>query len=403
MNRGFLTFLLAGIFSCNPCLWAWDSLSFSRVGGTHAEIEGSHSASINPSLLPTKPLGSIQLSTFQTRLNISDTSPDTSQRNASLQSNFLRWALSFEQPFLVRPLKRKIGFGLSLTAPFDKVARFQAIAKGDSLIPRYGLRDQQFKSSAGLGIEVIPEKLYFGTSLSFFLNSLGSAEMLLSESPSSRMNVDVAIQAAPVIGLFSQLGSVSTALVFREKIDPLLDQSVNARLQLNDKDAFEQPFLLKTYLYFEPKTLDWDLQTELSGPINFSLGASYEFWQDYESPLLLTETFSSEGEVYRTKALPLNTSNTFNPRTSLTWRMGQLSLLNMGYQFRPSPFQQSSNRENSLNVIDSPTHVLGLGFNQRFINDIPWDLGVFTQWHRMTDPSSQGGNIWVFGISAKLG
>lgn len=288
-------------------------------------------------------------------------------------------------------------------APFEKIASFRAAGEGDEILPRYGLKDQQFKSSIGMGIEIIPEKLFLGTSLAFFMNSLGSAEMVLSENPSSRMNIDVALQAAPVVGLFSQLNSFSTALVFREKLDPLLDQSVNARLQLNEKDAFEQPVLLRSYLYFEPKTLDWDFQSEFSGPFNFSLGTSYEFWQEYQSPLLVTETYSSKGETFRTKSLSLETRNTLNPRASVTWRMGQLTLLNMGYQFRPTPFGGSSDRESSLTLIDSSTHVLGLGISQQFLSDIPWGLGAFTQWHRMTERDSRTGNVWVFGISAKLG
>jgi len=362
-----------------------------RVGGTHAELSASHSAWVNPSLLAGKTDSSIQITALQNNFKFTDGT-----------SSFWRWAFSFEQPlswklFARKPFDRKVGFGFSISAPFERIARFRATRREDIIIPRYGTSEEQLRTSAGLGIELIPEALFLGAGVSLFLNSLGSAEMELSENPEARMNVDVALQAAPLIGLYSQRKSFSTALVFREKIDPLLDQTVNARIQVNERDAFEQPFLLKTYLFFEPRTLDWDLQWTHSN-FKSSIGLSYQFWQDYKSPLLVTETYSSSGETFRTQNLNLNTRNTLNPRASVSWKMNPSNQIHLGYQFRPSAFEAPS----SIAVFDPDTHILGLGFNHEFSSDFPWSLGAFTQWHQLTENSLRSGTGWIFGISAKL-
>jgi len=407
-----------GLLWNSSATFAWDSLHFGRVGGGRAESNSPHSAFLNPALLGSQTSASVGISTFRTQSNQLSPSEETgSQAHA-----FSRWAISFEQPIGLKVAERKWGLGFSLSAPFEKVATIQATRTNDWVIPQHGTRDQQLKGSAGLGIELIPDTLFLGTSVSLFLNSLGSAEAVLSERPSSRMNVDVGLQASPIVGLYSRQSSFSTALVFRDKIDPLLDQTMTAKVQVNEQDAFEQPFLLKSYLYFEPKTLDWDLQWN-SALLSPSIGFSYEWWGEYQAPTLITETYSSSGETFRTENLRAFSKNTLNPRASFSWKAAQNSQINMGYQFRPTPFEETENRESSLPILDSQTHVLGLSLIQRFSKEsavglgAPLELGVFTQWHQITRRSfknrpeagresssfSFGGDQWIFGISAKLG
>lgn len=388
-----------------------DAKSTGRAGSVTAEEKNAHSALYNPALLGAQTQSGFSFSTSQVEVKITelgnrDTLPSQSQT---------RWALGFNRPIHLKTLSRQAGFGLSFSGPFEKIRGFVAHAPDDSFTARYGTADGQFKGTASLGLELIPNTLFFGTGLSLFLSGAGVAETTISSNPTSRMNLDVVLEKAPVFGLYARSDSFSSALTYHQKIDPILEQEVRAKVEINKRDTFEQPVLMRSSLYFEPQTLEWDLQQRESA-LSWSVGLSYQFWKDYQAPVLFTETPDLIGNTHRTNGGNPPTRNTLNPRASLGMRLGTQTFASMGYQFRPTPFFDLSGTSNAL---DADTHILGMALEQHFsdswILGTPLSLGFFGQVHRLNNreifktPQNGGassaytlnGNAWIVGVSAQ--
>jgi len=405
-----------------------EAMSSGRAGSVLAETDNPHAAFFNPALLAaqkkpqfsfstalsqvkTNPLGEINL---PRSLRSSD---DTLKENYSLSEvSQTRWALGFHTPVrLTEKMNRKSGLGFSLSGPYEKLRGFVAYAPDDFYLVRYGTADSQFKGTTSFGMEIIPEKLMVGLGLSLFLSGSGSAETVLSSTPTSRLNMDVVLETAPVLGLFSRFETFSTALTYHAALNPQLEQSMTAKIRLNEKDSLEQPLSMKSSLYFEPRQLNWELQT-LGDRSVISLGLSYQFWSEYQAPVLLTETPDALGNTYRTPMPTSSFRNTLNPRFSwgLNWSGGFRT--NLGYQYRPTPVSDLSQGANSL---DSNTHITGLSVEKQFeglgIIDSGLTLGVFGQIHYFTErkvtktgPSSAGfpsydfsGKAYLLGVSAR--
>ncbi|NBX75869.1 MAG: hypothetical protein EBQ92_04900 [Proteobacteria bacterium] len=404
-----------------------DAQSTGRAGSVTAEEKNDHAALYNPALLGTKNQSGFSFSTFQVEVKVDDfdsvflprslrktDDPVKDRLQLSAQSQ-TRWALGFNQPLRLKALGRQAGFGLSFSGPFEKLRGFVAHAPDDFFTARYGTADAQFKGTASLGLELIPKTLYVGTGLSLFLSGAGAAETTLSSNPTSRMNLDVVLEKAPVVGLYAKSGSYSSALTYHQKIDPILEQAVKAKVRINGRDTFEQPVVMRSSLYFEPRTIDWDLQQK-GNHLLWSIGLSYQLWGEYQPPVLYTETPDLTGTTHRTSGGKPPTRDTLNPRASVGIPLGATTLASLGYQYRPTPFSDLSGISNAL---DTDTHILGMALEQHFsdswILGTPVNLGVFGQIHRFKDreisktarPGSPAstftytGNALVVGVSAQ--
>lgn len=404
-----------------------DAQSTGRAGSVTAEETNIHSALYNPALLGTTKQSGFSFSTSQVNVKVNEfesillprslrkSDEPVRDRLQLSEVSQTRWALGFNQPIRLKALSRQAGFGLSFAGPYEKLRGFVAHAPDDFFTARYGTSDAQFKGTVSLGLELVPDTLYVGTGLSLFLSGAGAAETTLSSNPTSRMNLDVVLEKAPVVGLYARSGSFSSALTFHQKIDPILEQAVKAKVRINGRDTFEQPVVMRSSLYFEPRTLEWDLQQKAT-PLTWSVGLSYQLWGEYEPPVLFTETPDLMGTTHRTSGGKPPTRNTLNPRASVGVHLGATTLASLGYQYRPTPFYDLSGISNAM---DSDTHILGLALEQRFSNSwvlgTPLNLGVFGQLHQFKDreiskdtpkgsPSSTfvfTGNALVVGVSAQ--
>lgn len=414
-------------FSSQAQNFGLDAQSTGRAGSVVADESNGHAALFNPALLATQKETRFSFSTSQVEVKVGAFDSVLLPRSlrtsdAPVKERFqlpalsqTRWALGFNQPLRFKALSRTGGLGFSFSGPYEKLRGFVAHAPDDFFTARYGTADAQFKGTASLGFELIPETLFFGTGLSLFLSGAGAAETNLSSNPTSRMNLDVVLEKAPVVGLYVRTGSFSSALTYHQQINPILEQEMKAKLQINGRDTFEQPVLMRSSLYFEPKTFEWELQQKLSQFV-WSIGLAYQVWSAYESPILFTETPDLTGKPQRTSGGKPPSRNTLNPRGSIGFNLGSATRASMGYQYRPTPFFDLSGTSNAL---DADTHILGLALEQHFsdtwVLNAPLSLGVFGQIHRFKDrevsKSSQNGaphssftytgNALVFGVSAQ--
>ncbi len=428
-----ILYFLAGAIASSLALgsqaqnFGLDAASTGRAGSVTAEESNVHAAIYNPALLGTQKQSGFSFSTFQVDVKVNEfdsiflpralRKSDEPVRD-KLQLSPLsqtRWALGFNHPLRVKALSRQAGFGLSFSGPFEKLRGFVAHAPDDFFTARYGTADAQFKGTASLGLELIPKTLYVGTGLSLFLSGAGAAETTLSSNPTSRMNLDVVLEKAPVVGLYARTDSFSSALTYHQKIDPILEQAVKAKIRIGGRDTFEQPVIMRSSLYFEPRTIDWDFQQKVN-QLAWSVGLSYQLWGEYQPPVLFTETPDLMGTTHRTSGGKPPTRNTLNPRASVGIPLGATTLASLGYQYRPTPFFDLSGLSNAL---DSDTHILGMALEQHFTDSwilgTPVNLGVFGQIHRFKNreitktpqsgsPSSAftfTGNALVVGVSAQ--
>ncbi|NBX92614.1 MAG: hypothetical protein EB078_06915 [Proteobacteria bacterium] len=404
-----------------------DAESTGRVGSVTAEVDNAYSALFNPALLAAKSQKSFAFSTSQTQVQFNELgsivlprsqrrSDEPEKGNVQIPAiNQTRWSLGFNYPVFLKSVSRKAGFGFALSGPYEKLRGFEAHAPDDFFSMRYGTADAQFKGTVSAALEIIPQKLFLGGGASLFLSGMGTAETRISDSPSSRLNMNVVLETAPVIGLYSQLGNSATALTYHQKIDPKFEQDLTARIQFSGRDTFYQPLLMKSSLYFEPESVEWDWQQRFE-VMSLTVGVSYQFWNAYQAPVLFTETEDFLGGKLRTQGGGTQTRNTVNPRASVSLPISRTLKTAVGYQYRPTPLTDVSGASNAL---DSDTHIWGLSVQKTFptswVSETPLTFGVFGQLHKITAREVQktvpevsggpgfnySGNAYLVGVSAQ--
>ncbi len=353
-------------------------MTSGRANSVLAEIENPFAALYNPAILAAQPQSLFAFNTGVQQFRI-QSSENFKVKDQSLTT----WSLGFSLPFkLSKAPERTAGFGMTLSGPYQKLRTFSAYRPEDAFVMRYGGSDSQFKATLGLGLELWQKSLFLGGGLSLYLSTAGTAEQnIVGENPTGRISLDVGLNSAAILGIFSRGEKTQGAFTFHQALDPKFIQSIDGRISIAGADILHQPMLLKSTLYYEPQTLELEAQHQL-GKIKISLGMAYEFWSQYQPPILVTEIKDNLGETRMTKVADVPLKNTLNPRASLEMPLFQTLTLSSGYQFRPTPVVDLSGPGNYL---DSSAHILGVHFSHRMRpNDlIPWELklGVYGQYH----------------------
>lgn len=405
-----------------------DASSAGRAGSVTAEASNPHAALYNPALLGTVTQSALTFSTLLTQVSVNPIGPvilPESQRNSDTpvsgtvsvpQLSQTRWALGLTLPITLKKLSRKVGFGFSASGPYEKLRSFNAYAPDDFYTARYGTADGQLKGTTSLGIELISNHLFFGAGLSLFLSGAGTAETTLSDTPTSRMNLDVVLQSAPVVGFYGKWDAFASALTYHQSIHPQLEQAMKARIQILKNTSIQQPLSMRGSLYYEPEMLEWEVQNRWNR-LGVSAGLSYQLWNGYQAPILITETQDAAGARYQTQDSGVIARNTWNPRVSFNYEFSPKWSTSVGYQLRPTPFTDLSGPSN---LLDSNTHILGASIRTQWVEnglfDGPLGLGVFGQLHHFErrtlpkpDASRAGypevqfsGNALLVGVSAEV-
>jgi len=405
-----------------------------RVSSVTADTENPFAALYNPGLLAAQKTPLFSFSTLAAGSSYSPFSQvlvDSAQyrtRDAknriddfSLPGNSSTlWAVGFTYPFaLPNYLSRRAGLGIVASGPFGKLRSFSSGTPYEFTDLRYGTSDEQFKVTTSLGVELIPEHLYLGTGLSFYITAAGAADAdVVTSNPTGRLNLDVGMNSSLVGGLYGRANWLgydhAWSLVYHQAARPTFDQSINGTVQVTPGASVAIPLMLHTALYFEPQTIESDWQVNF-GVLIASLGVSYQRWSAFEPSFLTVQSPDARGQT-RTTSLPtLSFSDTINPRASI-----DVPLLtnrwyaSLGYQFRPSPLRDLSG---PANLLDTDTHVVGIGVRYQIPNNqilpLPVTVAIFGQYHWMetrhidkSDSSFIGapgydfsGNAYTYGLS----
>ncbi len=304
-------------------------------------------------------------------------------------------------PFKLPDLfSRQGGIGIVLSGPYEKIRTFRAGSPYDFQSLRYGNSDQQFKGTFSAAVELWPETIYFGAGVSVYLTTAGSADAVMNgENPTGRLAFDVGLNTAAVTGLYARSGDTGFGLVYRQEINPSSQLTFDGKIQLGGQDVVQQPLLMKSSLYFEPSSLEVDLQHRFSF-MKVSAGLAWQRWSHYQPAFLILTTQDSAGNSFTTQVPAIPVRDTLNPRASVSLPFLKEKLwISAGYQYRPTPLSDLSG---PVNLLDSSTHVAGLSASYFFPASEGWlwptYVSVYGQQHWMQyrrvdkqDPSFIGG------------
>jgi hypothetical protein len=296
------------------------------------------------------------------------------------------WSIGFSYPFLFPHLfARSLGIGVVLTGPFHRLRNFNAHNPDDFYALRYGTSDSQFSATTAASIELWPEHFYAGAGVSFFLSGAGNAEADLSQNPTGRMALDVGLESALVAGLSAKWEETRVGLAYHQELNPIFTQQIEARVPVAGT-SFRQPALLKSSLYYEPHRIELEGQHTF-GETKVAVGLAYELWKNYQPPILIVQTDDVLGRSHTTQLPAPAFRNTLSPRVSASYPFWNRRLaLSGGYEFRPSPVEDTSGQ---ANVLDSDTHILGVGLQHTLLPGEffagPTKWGLFGQYHHLTE------------------
>ncbi len=405
----------------------------SRVSGVTADDQNPFAALYNPALMAAQKRSLFSLSSLGSQSNYStfsnvlvDSAKYRTRDGAQRVDDFTipgsdasLWAIGFTYPFsLPKYLGRRAGLGLVASGPFGKLRSFSSGTPYEFTPLRYGTADRQFKATASLGSEVIPEHLYWGAGLSFYITAAGAASAdIVTINPTGRLNLDVGMNSSLVAGLYgkSSLWGLNQAwsLVFHQAATPTFDQRFDGTVQVAGA-SIVVPLLLHTALYYEPQTIESDWQVDF-GLLVASIGVSYQRWSSFEPSFLTIQSPDAQGQMQSTSIPNIPFSDTLNPRLSIDVPLIRNRFYaSTGYEYRPSPMKDLSG---PANLVDSNTHVLGLGLRLRVPDNevipIPVTVSLYGQYQwiasrhiEKSDPTYIGnpgydfsGNAYTYGVS----
>jgi len=377
-------------------------MSSGRVSGVTAEVANAFAARYNPALIAAQSLPLFGFSVAAAGAHYSPLSgvlvdspryrtQDAIPRTQDFQLPDMAvttWAVGGTYPFFLPHFlgDRSAGFGFTFSGPMGQLHQISATTPYDFNSLHYGVSDSQLKATISASVELIPQHLFLGGGVNFYLASSGAADaQLATDNPTGRMQVDVGLNTAAVAGLFAQAGDNAFSLVYHQEIVPPFEQVMNAKVQFGGRGAFQLPFAARTVFYYEPHLFEADFQHDF-GLVTASFGASYQLWSHFRPAFLAIVTEDSNGKVISTSVPQLSMSNTWNPRASLQLPLWQKHvLLAAGYEYRPSPVQEISG---ATNLLDTNTHVAGLSLQYQLhpgeLFSTAVRVGVFGQYHWLT-------------------
>lgn len=398
-------------------------ITTGRAGAVTAEPENPYAALYNPALLAAQKgprlviSSAIARSSYNPFPSVLLDSPDfrtaTGARTTGdaqiASSDLALWSIGLSHPVWIPRLVRRVGLGVVVSGPFNKLRTFQAGTPYDFASLRYGGSDSQFKGTLSAAVEIWPEKVFFGAGLSMFITSAGAAEATIAaDNPTGRFALDVGLNTAAILGLYVVEGKSRASLVFRQEIAPAFEQRFIGKVQVGRTDTLYQPMAFRSTLYFEPHTFEADLQHDFE-LATVSLGVGWQMWSRYQPSFLVASATRSDGIERQTEVPALRLKNTWNPRIAADFPLwNRLFTLSAGYQWRPTPLSDTSG---SINLVDSDAHIFGLGFLHHFAEGFSW--GLAGQYHfrsrrSVSKPSNGligapgyevGGEAYTYGLS----
>jgi hypothetical protein len=404
-----------------------------RVSAVTAELDNPFAALYNPGLLAAQRQSSFMFTTaltgssYEAFPEIVVDSPQFRTDSANLRiekyqlpsNSPVLWTLGFTLPFSLPPyMNRRAGIGITLSGPYSKLRSFASSTPYDFVSLRYGTSDSQFKGTVSGGVEIIPRTLYLGGGISLYITAAGAADaVLFNSNPTGRLNLDVGLNTAALAGFYSEIDENSFGLVYRQAINPTFEQKFAGGVGVtSNTSSLMVPLTLKTSLYYEPHSFDFDWQRDF-GILKASAGISYQLWSGYQPSFLVIQTTDANHQAQTTLLPQIPFRNTWNPRVSFDIPFLQRRLwISTGYQYRPTPVIDISGPGN---ILDSSAHVVGLSARYYLpmnpVLPLPLTFGIFGQVHFLesrkiikNDPTFVGapnytfaGNAYTCGVSVQ--
>jgi len=106
-------------------------------------------------------------------------------------------------------------------------------------------------------------------------------------------------------------------------------------------------------------------------------------WKSYAPRFLIVESQDITGKTIQSDYGELKLRNTFSPRISGQYELGNDWVVSAGYRYMPSPMEDLSG---PTNLLDTDTHVVGTSVSHQFtVWDSPLKASVFGQLHVLKD------------------
>lgn len=422
------------LFASQEQNYGLGDITTGRANAVTAEKENAYAAHYNPALIAAQSETLLSFSTASTGASFSPLQNvvvdhpkyrtiDSRYRKEDFtlpNSQTMLWSLGFTYPFrLPSYINRGAGFGLVLSGPYGKFRSYRAGTPYDFYSLRYGACDNQTKIAAAFSTELWPGHFYLGVGLSIFTTSSGAADStIVTKNPSMRMSFDVGLNVSGIAGLYFQRDRTHASLVYHQEINPSFTQKFEGKVQVTEESqSLVVPFVARASLYYEPHSFEAEIQREFAS-FKASLGVAWQWWSRYQPSYIIVEATNSSGQTQTPEIPRIPFRNTINPKASLEIPLvhahkGGL-LLSTGYAFRPSPVEDLGG---SGNILDSNTHIVGLGLRYRqsstAILPLPVTIGIYGQYHFLkarsvvkSDPDFVGapgyeftGGAYAFGAS----
>ncbi|MEZ4749230.1 MAG: hypothetical protein R3B54_00995 [Bdellovibrionota bacterium] len=300
-------------------------MSTGRVGAMTADPHNPFAADNNPALMAVgekpqfafsfgggsaavDPVGTVLLDspTFRTGAGTREVLGAASME----PMGFSRWTLGMVFPFsLSRYVDRRAGLGVAISGPKGKIRQLQSLTPYAFQSLHYGAPNDQLKAVASIGAEIIPNALYFGAGLSFYISAAGAIDaVLLADNPTGRMDMTVSLNSSAILGLFSRWEGAGASLVYRQAANPKFVEKITGRVEVAEGTrTLDLPFQLQTSLFYEPHRFELDYQQRL-GSFHFSVGAVWELWSAFEPSFFLVTAEKRGGSRVQTQTTDLPVS-----------------------------------------------------------------------------------------------
>jgi long-chain fatty acid transport protein len=380
-----------------------------------ARTDSSTAAYLNPALLggpgPKTFRVGYQVANFALRADSGAGARSLADATGAVQFG-LRLPLS-----LGEPLHDRLGLGLDISTPAGVLTRVSILDPARGQFPLLAGRADALDFAVGAGAE-LPFGIRVGAGFTTLASVAGRVAIGGGASGvvESRVNDELVMVTAPVVGARFERGSFAFGAVYRGELDSNFDLDVT----LDDLGQLVLPPLSVVGLaQYAPAQLQFEAEFDVRD-YSLVLGLSYELWSKLHTLRGPTIVCPQDMADCSQPGVPqLHTRDTWIPRFAVT-RAVELSRdadaeFSLGYFYEPSPLPSQTG---PTNLWDDDRHVLSLGY-RLLVSDPGFvvDLGVqrhflVTRVHHKLDRADEragayrdvrtSGAVWVSNLGLEV-
>ena len=166
---------------------------------------------------------------------------------------------------------------------------------------------------------------------------------------------------SPVVSVALKNRHTSFALTFQEKMESKLSFQIDGKLTDPNLTTFD--LVMNSLAYYDPRILRLSWSTQ-RGPVELFSGFEYQFWKDYQTPVIRIESRNSVVPSQTVEELEL--SDIVVPKIGVYYAFSDAHSLQLGLSWRPTPlggdFSGEGNSLDADKIIVSAGHQWTLPF-----------------------------------------